>query len=274
MSNLGKRLATAGVIIPLLILFIFILPPDFIILPVELMILFGSIEVMNIVSKSQNRAQFWICAIIILIYSILCFTGLKTDVLVLKNFVLLTEIVVSIILVVGLFFYEPIETASSRIASTLLALFYPGLLLTDLAIIHNTFADGKWWVFMIMASAFLSDTGAYFAGRAWGKHPLSPKLSPKKTIEGVFGGIAGSMLATFSCHFIFFPKITILDAIVLGFLGAGADVIGDIVESLLKRSGGIKDSGKFFPGHGGVMDRIDGLLFVIWVFHIYTILKF
>lgn len=129
---------------------------------------------------------------------------------------------------------------------------------------------GTAWLWVPMVVAFASDTGGYFAGRAFGKHKLLPLISPKKTWEGLVGGVALAVVgmcvfkaAVFDVHFADVASITIVDCIVLGVAGALAGVIGDLTASMIKRSHGVKDSGRFLPGHGGVLDRIDALLFVV-----------
>lgn len=128
------------------------------------------------------------------------------------------------------------------------------------------------WLFTLLAVTFLADTFAYLAGRACGRHKLAPQLSPGKTVEGLFGGIAGALLAGFAVRAIFRPDfhagMTAGLALVLALVG----VLGDLSESLLKRGFGAKDSGNLIPGHGGVLDRIDALLFnapVVWAVAVY-----
>jgi phosphatidate cytidylyltransferase len=115
-----------------------------------------------------------------------------------------------------------------------------------------------------MAITFGADTGAYFAGRLFGRHKLYEKVSPKKTIEGAVGGLAAGIGFAFLGRAIApgLGDLTPLDAILLGGVGAALGIVGDLFESLLKRSSGVKDSGDLIPGHGGVLDRIDALLFV------------
>jgi phosphatidate cytidylyltransferase len=117
---------------------------------------------------------------------------------------------------------------------------------------------------MVMAITFGADTGAYFAGRFLGRHKLYEKISPKKTIEGAVGGVATGILAAYIAQS-FFPglgNLSTVDVLILGGGGAIAGMLGDLFESMVKRAHGGKDSGTLIPGHGGVLDRIDALLFV------------
>jgi phosphatidate cytidylyltransferase len=106
-----------------------------------------------------------------------------------------------------------------------------------------------------------SDTGAYYVGRAIGKHKLAPTISPGKTWEGVFGGIAAGLAFAAIAHFWFFRELplrwTLPLAVVMTLLG----ILGDLTESALKRGAGAKDAAKILPGHGGALDRLDSLLF-------------
>ena len=116
------------------------------------------------------------------------------------------------------------------------------------------------WFFGLLGFVFTGDTCAYLAGSKFGKHSFFPALSPKKTVEGSLGGLLGSALAAVVFHF-FVPQFSlpflILLSLVVGFVGQ----MGDFFESLLKRVANQKDSGSLMPGHGGVLDRIDGVLF-------------
>lgn len=119
------------------------------------------------------------------------------------------------------------------------------------------------WLFVTLAVAFMSDTGAYAFGRLWGKHKLYPAVSPGKTWEGAVGGLVGANLATVGWGSLFLlPELSIPHAVVLGVVGSLAGQVGDLFESMLKRGYGVKDSGSLLPGHGGMLDRVDALLFV------------
>jgi phosphatidate cytidylyltransferase len=131
--------------------------------------------------------------------------------------------------------------------------------------------NGGWLVLLTMVITFGSDTGAYFAGRFLGRHKLYPSVSPKKTIEGAIGGIMASIGGTFLiAHYVDgMSFLTPLHCVLLGGVGACFAVTGDLVESLMKRAFGVKDSGQLIPGHGGLLDRIDGLVFCgpfVWLY--------
>ena len=114
--------------------------------------------------------------------------------------------------------------------------------------------------------AFMSDTGAYFIGKAFGKHKLAPNISPKKTVEGVIGGVlgavAGMLIFTAVLKHCFGYQVSYIYGVIYGALGSVAAVFGDLCFSLIKRQRGIKDYGYLFPGHGGVLDRFDSMVIV------------
>ena len=151
----------------------------------------------------------------------------------------------------------------------LLILLAAGLLLpyllTSIVRIHS-WPLGRRYVFIPFILAFLSDTGAYFAGRAFGKHKLAPVISPHKTVEGVVGGVLGATLGMLIFCLVmqlgFKMQVNYLYAVLYGVVGSLGAVFGDLCFSVIKRQTGIKDYGNLIPGHGGVLDRFDSLTLV------------
>jgi len=139
------------------------------------------------------------------------------------------------------------------------------LLLSALVRIHGG-EKGRFFILVPFVMAFLSDTGAYFAGLKFGKHKLAPAISPKKTVEGVVGGIVGAvvgvLLYCLVLHLCFRMQVNYLAAIVYGVIGSAASVFGDLCFSVIKRQTGIKDYGNLIPGHGGILDRFDSMIVV------------
>ena len=153
-------------------------------------------------------------------------------------------------------------------ALTVLGFFYVYGLFAYLILLRNSTPEGMWWVFLSLALIWSNDTGAYFTGRYFGKHKLHELVSPKKTIEGAIGGILLATIVAFLAG-IFLPFLSYQEAFFLGILTSIIGILGDLWESGLKRVAGVKDSGSLLPGHGGVLDRFDSLLFAAPVVYYY-----
>jgi phosphatidate cytidylyltransferase len=146
-------------------------------------------------------------------------------------------------------------------------LVYVSVLLAPLVHIRKE-EDGLALIFFLLAATWLGDTGAYFAGRAFGKTPLFPRVSPKKTVEGLIGGVVLSVVGACAIKAVTDIHLSWPVAIVVAAALDVAGVVGDLAESMLKRAFGVKDSGWIMPGHGGILDRIDSLLFsgpLLWL---------
>jgi phosphatidate cytidylyltransferase len=120
---------------------------------------------------------------------------------------------------------------------------------------------GVGWIYCVCAITWLQDTAAYFVGRRFGRHKLAPILSPKKTWEGAVGGMIGAILTGIGCVLLLGLPITLLQGALLGVVGGIVGPLGDLSESLIKRRVGLKDAGNLIPGHGGLLDRVDSILF-------------
>jgi phosphatidate cytidylyltransferase len=128
-------------------------------------------------------------------------------------------------------------------------------------------AHGTEWVVLFLFIVFSGDTGAYFAGMKFGKHKLYPTISPKKTVEGAIGGIASGMLITLFSKLVFFKSLHWSSIVIFPLFVGSVAQVGDLCESFLKRSFDCKDSGSILPGHGGFLDRFDGVVFSIPVMY-------
>jgi phosphatidate cytidylyltransferase len=164
-----------------------------------------------------------------------------------------------------------IAQAGARLGLAGFGVMYLGALPASLAILHRDGPHGAVWVCATIAVTFGNDTGAYFAGRALGRHKLYPAISPAKTVEGAVGGLVASFGILLAGHATVAPMITVSDCLFVAGPAAVLGPIGDLVESMIKRSVGAKDSGKLLPGHGGMLDRIDALLFVSGWVYVYVI---
>lgn len=163
---------------------------------------------------------------------------------------------------------QPAPASTAGIGRACLGPLYTGLPLAMLMLIDMR-PNGNLWIFFLLTVIFSGDTAAYYIGKAFGRHKLTVRISPGKTREGAVGGLLGSILGgalflnAFPIHPVNLPALFL--AAVLGAAGQ----VGDLSESLLKRSHGVKDSGAILPGHGGILDRVDALIFAIPVFYVY-----
>ncbi|MCK5542639.1 MAG: phosphatidate cytidylyltransferase [Desulfobacterales bacterium] len=143
--------------------------------------------------------------------------------------------------------------------------------LSLLILIYN-FENGHLYVLWLLFVVFANDTGSYYAGSFYGKRHLAPNISPKKTYMGAFGGVVSSVFVGFILYYLFFHNLEkALMAIPCSVLISVAGQVGDLFASALKRAAGVKDSGSILPGHGGMLDRIDGLIFAIPVLYVLRI---
>jgi phosphatidate cytidylyltransferase len=148
---------------------------------------------------------------------------------------------------------------------------YVGLCLGHL-LLTRALTEGEFLIFFVFFVTWAADTGAYYVGTALGRHKLAPSISPNKTMEGLAGGWLAALLAAFAARAWFLPSFTALDCVAAACLLTVAGLLGDLAESAMKRGAGVKDSGGMLPGHGGMLDRLDSLLFTAPVFYYYVIL--
>ena len=188
--------------------------------------------------------------------------------------ILLVPIVIVLWAFIPMAFYmftrrTPSQQWTAGIGKAVLGPLYVGIPLAMLMHIDRYYPKGSIWIFFLLTVIFASDTGAFYCGKLFGRHKLYEAISPGKTWEGAVGGVLSSIIVAFA--FLRIIPLHRLDISIL-ILTASLSVagqIGDLTESMLKRNHGVKDSGRILPGHGGILDRIDGLLFCIPVFFVY-----
>lgn len=164
---------------------------------------------------------------------------------------------------------SPLEQSLRDGAMTLFGVLYLGLTLGTLSM-TRLLPLGEWLIFFLLLVTWASDTGAYLVGTLYGRHRLAPKISPKKTVEGLVGGLIAAIIAGYAARWWFLPELSGLDCLILATLLTITGLWGDLTESAMKRSVGMKDSGGILPGHGGMLDRLDSLLFTAPVFYYYV----
>jgi phosphatidate cytidylyltransferase len=153
-------------------------------------------------------------------------------------------------------------------SAALLPVLYIGLPLGALAAVR--LLGGRAAVLLLIVTIIVSDSAQYYTGRAFGRRPLAPSISPKKTLEGAIGGIVFGTATIVAGGQVVFPSAGLPILVLLGACIAALGIVGDLFESLLKRSAGVKDSGALIPGHGGVLDRIDSWLFAAPVYYVFV----
>jgi phosphatidate cytidylyltransferase len=159
----------------------------------------------------------------------------------------------------------------TRLGLLLLGVLYVGFFVPHVALLREQ-PEGWRWVLFTVYTAMGSDTGAYFAGRAFGQRKLLPAVSPSKTVEGAIGGLAGAVVIALACRLVFFPMSSLGETVRIALAIAVLAEVGDLCESALKRAFGAKDSGWIIPGHGGILDRLDSLLFpFVFAYYYYAV---
>jgi phosphatidate cytidylyltransferase len=172
-----------------------------------------------------------------------------------------------------LFRFRDIPTVAARFAATVTGIIYAGFLTTFLALLKTIDPELRAdTVVLVLAVAWVADTGAYFAGRFLGKAKLYEAVSPKKTWAGAWGGLAGSLAGAVVVKLVSAHWLSWADVVLIAIPGGILGQLGDLAESLLKRSVNVKDSGTLLPGHGGLLDRIDAVLFIAPYTYAYLLL--
>jgi phosphatidate cytidylyltransferase len=175
---------------------------------------------------------------------------------------------VLLIMISRLFSSRPVDNALEDVAAAVLGVFYVALLFAYQIAIRSG-VDGKQWLVFLYFIIWASDIGAYSIGIPFGRHRLYEKVSPKKSIEGFLGALTASAGMALLCRIWFMPPLGIGEAVGIALLLATVGTIGDLVESLFKRAAGVKDSGSIIPGHGGILDRMDSMMFAAPVLYYY-----
>jgi len=267
-SNLAVRVATAVVAVPLILLLLYRGPAwamYAVALPASLI---GVWELFSMTHERDTLSKG--IGVVMTIAASLAIYFFGKDLRVVVSVVALVPLLGPMLTLIRI---GDMETAALRAATLGFGPLWVGLPLTWLAVMRRDVggSEGASYVVMSLMFAWFSDTGGYFAGRFLGKHKLYEAVSPKKTWEGAFGGLAGAALGALLAHFWYLPEIPLVHALVLSQLAGALGQVGDLAESLFKRSTGVKDSGQIVPGHGGILDRVDALLVTATIVYLYTV---
>lgn len=264
-AAIKQRLLTAAIGLPLLIAFLVYAGPGLFAGLICVFCAIGLFELYAMALPAERRPEIFIASAIGVLFSaglLFCphpaaSQGGVTAALLLLSVLFLCR-------------FRTIEAVARDLAIAVFGLLYVPLLLSHAGLLRQL-EYGREWVFLVLTMVMASDSFAYFVGISLGRHRLYEAISPKKSIEGSVGGLLGGVIGALIVKLAAMPQLGMADVLVLG-VGVGAfSQVGDLVESMLKRSFGVKDSGTLFPGHGGLLDRLDSLLFAFPVTYYYAI---
>lgn len=252
------RLISAAVLLPALVIVLLVLPEVVTAVLIGLMSAIGVYELLHNTELVRHKRVLAYCMVFAFLVSIWCHLDMSHAWGVLGILVLVVALFAEMMI-------DHVKLSFEKLCYSLFAAVLIPLLLSSVVRILNM-ENGRLTVAVPFVLAFLPDSGAYFAGRYFGKHKLAPVISPKKTVEGAIGGavvaVAGMLLYAFIMDIAFTVDVSYTAALIYGVLGAGADVFGDLMFSSIKRQTGIKDYGNLIPGHGGILDRFDSMMTV------------
>lgn len=262
-----SRIITAVIVLPFLIASILIswLQPLFVVLAAAAMVA-GLFEFYVLTKRRDLKPDATIGYLAAAaLFTVFYFNdpGPRSDLLMMQLIPLILIVFTAATLIAATLRGAPFDKMIASTGATILGVLYVVLLGGHLVAVRTGFnqalsADLLCFFFLVLMG---SDTGAYFVGRAFGKHKLAPSISPVKTWEGVAGGLLAGLLMGTIAHFWFFRELPLKLALPLAALMTVVGILGDLTESALKRSAGAKDAANILPGHGGLLDRLDSLLF-------------
>jgi phosphatidate cytidylyltransferase len=261
-----KRLLTALIIVPPFLLMIRFGPPYAVVVLVSIAAIMGLYEFYQMTLPEQG-AGIKIGAITL--GAIICALSQWAS----PGVILLS---LSVILVIVFFGYALSEAKlsllPSRIAITFLGIIYVPFLLSHIILI-NKLPEGVFWILLLVATVWIGDTFALAFGSWIGRHKLSPRISPHKTIEGFIACFVGAIPTVFICRALFRLEVGVADTLMVAIGIAFFGQLGDLSESMIKRGAKVKDSGTVIPGHGGMLDRLDSFLFAAPFLYYYVVYK-
>ena len=248
------RILSALVLIPLVVLSVWFAPQWGVVLLVEIALVAAFIEYADLYQKAGvPLPRVPACTAAVVVCAAVASPGVMS-----ADLVVIAVVIAVSAAVLGA--YQPASHVPASAAAALFPVLYLGLPLGCLAALRGAF--GREALMLVLIVVWVSDTGQYYAGRLFGRHKLSPTISPKKTVEGAVGGFVAGVAVMIALGRIWLPALSVWWLAGIGALLVALGIAGDLFESLLKRSAQVKDSSGLIPGHGGVLDRIDSLLFV------------
>lgn len=247
------RVIPGLLMVVLWVLLLFLAPPLFFWLVITLGAVIGLAEYFRMIATAPGSGTMVLAIGICSLPVVSVFAGSATAVLI-GGYLSLLGLVFLV-----LSFYTRFDDVLSFLTSAGFGVFYISLCSAHLVLIRFL-PDGASWLMLLTAITAASDTGAYYAGRAFGKRKLCPNISPGKTINGAVGGIVAAVLTVVILACILLPEVNSLKLALAAAVLSGVGIAGDLTESIIKRGTGVKDSGTILGGHGGLLDRIDSLL--------------
>jgi phosphatidate cytidylyltransferase len=254
-----QRVATAIVLLPLVLLSILYLPSSLFLLITDLILGLGVFELLRLLARYGVKAYWFTFPLALFLPWVWTYSPESV----------LNYLVVSSLICMGhsVFQAREMKTGFLSMSGNLMAILY---LSVPLSIAGSFQRSQVPHLLMVLSVVWAGDTFAYWVGKRWGKHKVTSQVSPHKSLEGYLAGLLFSVLAAMVCGHYFFPDWPTAYLVLIGaFLGL-VGTVGDLFESMLKRGADIKDSSNLLPGHGGVLDRIDSLLFALPAY--YTLL--
>lgn len=264
MSRNMTRIISSIVSLPILFAIIYFGTPFHFFILLEIIIFIALYEFYRMIERAESGCYKWTG----IIFGILLPIGIFKEVYSYTNLFVASAIITSFIL--RIFEGNKYGNTYLYIPNTLFGILYISLLMSYILMVRMIGYQGRELVFFVLMATWMGDTAAYFGGKGFGKHQLAPLISPKKTIEGAVAGLIGSISGALIAK-LWFLDINFSNAIIAGILIGIFGQLGDLSESLIKRNLHVKDSGSIIPGHGGMLDRIDSLLFSLPVFYYYYI---
>ncbi|MGH9339461.1 MAG: phosphatidate cytidylyltransferase [Acidobacteriota bacterium] len=257
-----QRILTTLILSPLAIGSIFYFPAWIFLLLITFILLLGTLELLRLLA-THSVTRYWITFPFALAFPWVWFYFPSL----LVPCILLAVIVILSWCVLG---GQEISHAFHSVSGNLLVIFYLSLPLSVPSLLQPS---RKWELLLVLLVVWGGDGGAYFIGRTWGRHKVTPRISPKKSMEGYIAAVFFSILVAvlFGGYLLPFKSVEFL--VLMGALLGTSGILGDLFESMLKRGAGVKDSSSLIPGHGGLLDRIDSLLFAFPTYYLLALLR-
>ncbi len=261
----GMRVVTALILIPLIYFVVRYFPPLLFLFFVALWVLIGQYEFYKFYFKKSSIFPF-----IGLFFGAMILFSFYADRYMFEiNGVILTVIVI-LCLSSYILLKENIHDSVTAVSVIIFGVMYVAWPLAHIIPLRGL-QSGHDLVFFILIVTWGVDTGAYYTGRHLGRHKLSPRISPGKTVEGAIGGVFACILSALLARRLFLPELSLNNVVLIGIVFGVISQIGDLSESMLKRGAGVKDSGSLLPAHGGILDRVDSVIFTLPLFYYYII---